>query len=41
MARYARTGDATIAAAAIVIATLTNTMVKCGMVAALAGRVLR
>ena len=41
MAQYARANDVTIAARAIVIATLTNTIVKAGMVAALGSRSLR
>jgi uncharacterized membrane protein (DUF4010 family) len=41
MAEYARSGDAHVAVNAIVLATLTNTMVKCGIVAALGGAVLR
>jgi uncharacterized membrane protein (DUF4010 family) len=38
MADYARDGDARIAAASIVIAALTNTLVKCGLVLALGAR---
>jgi uncharacterized membrane protein (DUF4010 family) len=41
MAEYAKTGDAGIAVDAIVIAALTNTMVKCGMVVVLGGPGLR
>ena len=41
MAEYARSGDAHVAVNAIVLATLTNTMVKCGMAVALGGAVLR
>ena len=37
MGEYARNGDAHIAVNAIVLATLTNTTVKCGVVAALGG----
>jgi uncharacterized membrane protein (DUF4010 family) len=41
MAEYAKTGDAALAVDAIVIAALTNTLVKCGMVAVLGGPELR
>jgi len=41
MAEYARSGDAHVAVNAIVLATLTNTLVKCGIVATLGGGVLR
>jgi uncharacterized membrane protein (DUF4010 family) len=41
MAEYAKGGEATIAVNAIVIAVLTNTLVKCGLVLALAGPSLR
>jgi len=41
MAEYARDGDPRVAANAIVLATLANTMVKCGIVTALGGGVLR
>jgi uncharacterized membrane protein (DUF4010 family) len=41
MAEYARSGDAHFAADAIVLATLTNTTVKCGIVVVLGGAVLR
>ena len=41
MAEYAKSGDAHVAVTSIVLATLANTMVKCGIVAALAGAVLR
>ena len=41
MAEYARSGDARVAVDAIVIAALTNTTVKCGIVAVLGGAVLR
>jgi len=41
MAEYAKKGEATIAVNAIVIAVLTNTLVKCAMVLALAGAGLR
>ena len=41
MAEYARSGDAHVAANAIVLATLTNTTVKCGIVAVLGGAALR
>lgn len=41
MAEYAKTGDATVAVAAIVIAALTNTVVKIGMVMTLGSRELR
>ncbi|HZM00586.1 MAG TPA: MgtC/SapB family protein, partial [Planctomycetota bacterium] len=41
MADYARTGDRSLAATAIVLATLTNTAVKCGMVLMLGGPALR
>lgn len=41
MAEYAKTGDREIAVTAIVIAALSNTLVKCGMVLALGSRSLR
>src|SRR5262245_24870830 len=41
MAEYAKSGDANVAVNAIVLATLTNTMVKCGIAAVLGGAVLR
>jgi uncharacterized membrane protein (DUF4010 family) len=41
MAEYARSGDAHVAVNAIVLATLANTMVKCGIVAMLGGALLR
>jgi uncharacterized membrane protein (DUF4010 family) len=41
MAEYAKSGDARIAVGAIVIAALTNTAVKCGIVAMLGGAGLR
>src|SRR5262245_52148649 len=41
MAEYAKSGDAQVAVNAIVLATLANTSVKCGIVVALAGAVLR
>jgi uncharacterized membrane protein (DUF4010 family) len=41
MAEYARSGDTRIAVNAIVLATLANTTVKCGIVAGLGGPVLR
>lgn len=41
MAEYARSGDARVAVNAIVLATLANTMVKCGIVTALGGTVMR
>jgi uncharacterized membrane protein (DUF4010 family) len=41
MAQYARTGSAAIAAQAIIVATLTNTAVKTGMVGALGSASLR
>jgi uncharacterized membrane protein (DUF4010 family) len=41
MAEYAKTGDSQIAVNAIVIAALTNTLVKCGMAATLGGPALR
>jgi uncharacterized membrane protein (DUF4010 family) len=41
MAEYARSGDANVAVNAIVLATLANTMVKCGIAAALGSVVLR
>jgi uncharacterized membrane protein (DUF4010 family) len=41
MAEYAKSGDAQIAVNAIVLATLTNTAVKAGIVTALGGAVLR
>jgi uncharacterized membrane protein (DUF4010 family) len=41
MAEYAKTGDSQVAVDAIVIAALTNTLVKCGMAASLGGPALR
>jgi uncharacterized membrane protein (DUF4010 family) len=41
MAKYATTGDSGIAVNSIVIAALTNTLVKCGMAAWLGGAALR
>jgi len=41
MAEYAKSGDANVAVNAIVLATLANTMVKCGIAAGLGGAVLR
>ena len=41
MAEYARTGDPDVAVGAIVLASLTNTLVKCGIVTALGGATLR
>jgi uncharacterized membrane protein (DUF4010 family) len=41
MADYAKTGDTQVAVNAIVIAALTNTLVKCGMAAWLGGAALR
>ena len=41
MAEYAKTGDAGVAVNAIVIAALTNTLVKCGLAASLGGPALR
>jgi len=41
MAEYAKSGDARVAVNAIVVAALTNTTVKCGIVAMLGGAVLR
>jgi len=41
MAEYARSGDSRIAVNAIVLASLTNTAVKCGIVAVLGGAALR
>src|SRR5262245_60755865 len=41
MAEYARSGDPRVAVNAIVLATLANTTVKCGIVAGLGGAVLR
>jgi uncharacterized membrane protein (DUF4010 family) len=41
MAEYAKDGDAEIAVRAIVIAALSNTLVKCGLVLALGGKSLR
>lgn len=41
MAEYAKTGDQEIAVTAIVIAALSNTLVKCGLVLALGSRSLR
>jgi uncharacterized membrane protein (DUF4010 family) len=41
MAEYAKANSPTVAAIAVVIAALSNTVVKCGMVAALGGPALR
>ena len=41
MAEYAKTGDAGIAVNAIVIAAITNTCVKCGMVLMMGGRMMK
>ena len=41
MAEYAKTGDAKVAVTSIVIASLSNTLVKSGLVLALGGRTLR
>jgi uncharacterized membrane protein (DUF4010 family) len=41
MAEYAKANPPTVAAIAVVIAALSNTVVKCGMVATLGGRALR
>jgi uncharacterized membrane protein (DUF4010 family) len=41
MAEYAKKGDAQIASASIVIAALTNSFVKCGLVVALGSKYLR
>jgi uncharacterized membrane protein (DUF4010 family) len=41
MAEYAKSGEAHVAVNAIVLATLANTIVKCGIVAALGGALLR
>jgi len=41
MAEYAKTGDAGIAVNAIVIAAITNTCVKCGMVLTMGGRMMK
>jgi uncharacterized membrane protein (DUF4010 family) len=41
MAEYAKGNSTTVAAIAVVIAALSNTVVKCGMVATLGGRALR
>jgi len=41
MAEYAKTGDANIAVNSIVIAALTNTLVKCSLAASLGGPALR
>ena len=41
MAEYAKTGDTNIAVNSIVIAALTNTLVKCGLAASLGGPALR
>ena len=41
MAEYAKSGDSQVAVNAIVIAALTNTLVKCGMAATLGGLALR
>jgi uncharacterized membrane protein (DUF4010 family) len=40
MAEYAKSGDSHVAVNAIVIATLANTIVKCGMVVALGAAAL-
>jgi uncharacterized membrane protein (DUF4010 family) len=40
MAEYAKTGDPHVAVGAIVLASLTNTLVKCGIVAVLGGTTL-
>ena len=41
MAEYARSNARTVAALAVVIASISNTVVKCGMVTALGGAGLR
>jgi uncharacterized membrane protein (DUF4010 family) len=41
MAEYAKAGDPTVAVNSIVIAALTNTLVKCGLAATLGGPTLR
>jgi uncharacterized membrane protein (DUF4010 family) len=41
MGEYAKTGDPQVAVGAIVLASLTNTLVKCGIVTALGGATLR
>jgi uncharacterized membrane protein (DUF4010 family) len=41
MAEYARSNPVTVAATAIVVAAVSNTLVKCGMVASLGGPALR
>jgi uncharacterized membrane protein (DUF4010 family) len=41
MAEYAKSGDPQVAVGAIVLASLTNTLVKCGIVMALGGATLR
>jgi uncharacterized membrane protein (DUF4010 family) len=41
MAEYARSNSVTVAAAAIVVAAVSNTLVKCGMVVSLGGPALR
>jgi uncharacterized membrane protein (DUF4010 family) len=41
MAEYAKTGNPTVAVNSIVIAALTNTLVKCGLAASLGGPTLR
>ena len=41
MAEYAKANSATVAAIALVIAAISNTVVKCGMVTMLGGRTLR
>jgi uncharacterized membrane protein (DUF4010 family) len=41
MADYAKTGDPEVAVNAIIVASLTNTLVKCGMATALGGHALR
>jgi uncharacterized membrane protein (DUF4010 family) len=41
MAEYAKTGNPTVAVNSIVIAALTNTLVKCGLAASLGGPALR
>jgi uncharacterized membrane protein (DUF4010 family) len=40
MSEFAKAGDTSVAAAAIVIAALTNTLVKCGIAIVLAGLTL-
>jgi uncharacterized membrane protein (DUF4010 family) len=41
MAEYAKTGDGQVAAASIAIATLSNTLAKCGLVVFLADKRLK